>query len=43
MAQQRKQIRLLEENAKLLGAVRAVAKPFRLEEMLAVVAQELRA
>ncbi len=30
-------------DAKLLGAVRAVAKPFRLEEMLAVVDQELRA
>ena len=40
---QSKQIRLLEENARLLGAIRAVAKPFRLEEMLAVVAQELRA
>ena len=40
---QSKQIRLLEENAKLLGAIRAVTKPFRLEEMLAVVAQELRA
>lgn len=38
-----KQIRLLEENAKLLGAVRTVTKPFRLEEMLAVVDQELRA
>jgi len=38
-----RQVRLLEENAKLLGAIRAVAKPFRLEEMLAVVDQELRA
>jgi DNA-binding response OmpR family regulator len=28
-------------DAKLLGAVRTVAKPFRLEEMLAVVDQEL--
>jgi len=38
-----KQIGLSEENAKLLGAIWAVAKPFRLEEMLAVVDQELRA
>jgi DNA-binding NtrC family response regulator len=36
-----KQIQLLEENAKLLGAIRAVAKPFRLEEILVVVEQEL--
>lgn len=37
-----KQIGLLGD-AKLLGAVRVVAKPFKLEEMLAVVDQALRA
>lgn len=35
------QIELLGD-AKLLGAVRAIAKPFRLEEILATVDEELR-
>jgi DNA-binding response OmpR family regulator len=33
----------LLEHAKIFGALRTVAKPFRLEEMLAVVQQELKA
>jgi DNA-binding response OmpR family regulator len=37
-----KQIGLSEENARLLGAITTVAKPFKLEEMLAVVNRELR-
>ncbi|MEA2723844.1 MAG: two-component system, response regulator PdtaR [Gemmatimonadales bacterium] len=36
------QMLLSENNAKLLGAVRVVAKPFRMEEMLATVDRELR-
>jgi DNA-binding response OmpR family regulator len=35
-----KQVELLGD-AKLLGAVRTVAKPFRLEEMMKVIEQEL--